>query len=163
MKAKTFLRAILWTAFGFYVCVVFSILFLGGRNGMTYEESFLDYLQHAVNPIPFKTILGYVTAVIEQRWMVRLAVRNVFGNFILFYPMGIFLPCLFRNMRRLRQMALISFFAILSVEVVQLLLRLGIFDIDDVILNIAGWILGYLTLSIPIIRKAMIKMYFLEV
>ena len=66
-------------------------------------------------------------------------------------------------MRKLPRTVLFSFCTILAVEIVQLLLRRGIFDIDDLILNMAGWILGYLTLSIPFIRKAMIKMYFWEV
>ena len=163
MNARKCSRVLLWIAFIFYACVVFSILFLGGRSGRFPDESFWDYADHSVSLIPFKTIWTYVTDVMEQRWMLGLAVRNVFGNFILFYPMGIFLPCLFRNMRKLPRTVLFSFCTILAVEIVQLLLRRGIFDIDDLILNMAGWILGYLTLSIPFIRKAMIKMYFWEV
>lgn len=129
---------------------------------MIYEESFWDYADHSVSFIPFKTIWTYVTDVMEQRWMLGLAVRNVFGNFILFYPMGIFLPCLFRNMRKLPRTVLFSFCTILAVEIVQLLLRRGIFDIDDLILNMTGWLFGYFTLSIPLLRKRMRKIYFLE-
>ena len=162
MTARKCFRVLLWTAFVIYVFVVFSILFLGGRNGMIYEESFWEYLRHAVNPIPFKTIWGYVTDVIEQRWMVRLAVRNVLGNFILFYPMGFFLPCLSKRVRTVRKSLLISLCTILAAEIVQLIFRLGIFDIDDLILNMTGWLFGYFTLSIPLLRKRMRKIYFLE-
>ena len=152
----------MWTAFVFYSFVVFAILFLGGRGGRFPYESIWDYMRHSVSLIPFKTIWTYITDVMKQRWMLGLAVKNVFGNFILFYPMGIFLPCLFRGVKTIRKSLLISLCTILAVETVQLVFRLGIFDIDDLILNISGWTLGYLTLLIPFMRKCAIKLHFLE-
>ena len=159
---RKFARILLWTAFAVYGCAVFGILFLGTRGGRFPYDSVWEYMKHSVQPIPFKTIFGYVRDVIAKRWMLGLAVKNVLGNFILFYPMGIFLPCLFKKVRTLKKTLLIAFGTILSVEIVQLVFRLGIFDVDDLILNIAGWILGYLTLSIPFVRKCMMKMYFWE-
>ena len=163
MNARKFSRGALWTAFVVYCLAVFGILFLNGRSGRFPYNSIWEYIRYSVNPIPFKTIFGYVKDVMERgHYMVNLAVRNVFGNFILFYPMGVFLPCLFKRVRMIRQTALISLCTILAVEIIQLIFRRGIFDIDDLILNIAGWILGTLTLSIPMIRKYMKKIYFLE-
>ena len=159
---RKFTRILLWTAFAVYGCAVFGILFLGTRGGRFPYDSVWEYMKHSVQPIPFKTIFGYVRDVIAKRWMLGLAVKNVLGNFILFYPMGIFLPCLFKKVRTLKKTLLIAFGTILSVEIVQLVFRLGIFDVDDLILNIAGWILGYLTLSIPFVRKCVMKMYFWE-
>ena len=159
---RRFARILLWIAFVIYGCFVFGILFLGGRGGRFPYDSVWEYMKYSVQPIPFKTIFGYVREVITHRWMLGLAIRNVLGNFILFYPMGIFLPCLFRSVRTVKKSLLISLCTILSVEIVQLVFRLGIFDIDDLILNIAGWILGYFTLAIPMIRKYMKKLYFLE-
>ena len=152
----------MWTAFVIYSFAVFCILFLGGRTGRFPYESIWDYIRYSVNLIPFKTIWGYVMDVMAKRWMLGLAIKNVFGNFILFYPMGIFLPCLFRRVRTLGKSLLISLCTILAVECVQLVFRLGIFDIDDLILNMAGWILGYLTVSIPFVRRILTKMHFWE-
>jgi glycopeptide antibiotics resistance protein len=159
---RRFARILLWIAFVIYGCFVFGILFLGGRGGRFPYDSVWEYMKHSVQPIPFKTIFGYVREVIAHRWMLGLAIRNVLGNFILFYPMGIFLPCLFRSVRTVKKSLLISFCTILSVEIVQIVFRWGIFDIDDLILNITGWILGYFTLAIPMIRKYMKTLYFLE-
>ena len=159
---RRFARILLWIAFVIYGCFVFGILFLGGRGGRFPYDSVWEYMKYSVQPIPFKTIFGYVREVIARRWMLGLAIRNVLGNFILFYPMGIFLPCLFRSVRTVKKSLLIALCTILSVEIVQLVFRLGIFDIDDLILNITGWILGYFTLAIPMIRKYMKKLYFLE-
>ena len=159
---RRFARILLWIAFVIYGCFVFGILFLGGRGGRFPYDSVWEYMKYSVQPIPFKTIFGYVRDVIDKRWMLGLAIRHVLGNFILFYPMGVFLPCLFRSVRTVKKSLLISLCTILSVEIVQLVFRLGIFDIDDLILNITGWILGYFTLAIPIVRKYMKKLYFLE-
>ena len=159
---RKFARILLWTAFAVYGCAVFGILFLGTRGGRFPYDSVWEYMKYSVQLIPFKTIFGYVRDVITKPWMLALAVKNVFGNFILFYPMGIFLPCLFKKVRTVKKTLLIAFGTILSVEIVQLVFRLGIFDVDDLILNIAGWILGYLTLSIPFVRKCVMKMYFWE-
>jgi glycopeptide antibiotics resistance protein len=162
MKMRKFARVLLWTAFAVYSAAVFGILFLGNRGSRFPYDSVWEYMKYSVQLIPFNTIFGYVEEVIAHRWMLGLAIRNVLGNFILFYPMGIFLPCLFRSVRTVKKSLLISLCTILSVEIVQLVFRLGIFDIDDLILNMAGWILGFLTLSIPMIRKYMKKTYFLE-
>lgn len=159
---RKFARILFWIAFVIYGCLVFGILFLGGRGGRFPYDSVWEYMKHSVQPIPFKTIFDYAREVIASRWMLGLAIRNVLGNFILFYPMGIFLPCLFRSVRTVKKSLLIALCTILSVEIVQLVFRLGIFDIDDLILNIAGWILGYFTLAIPLVRKYMKKLYFLE-
>ncbi len=162
LKMRKFARILLWTALVIYGCAVFGILFLGGRSDRFPYDSVWEYMKYSVQLIPFKTIFGYVEEVIDNHQMLGLAVKNVFGNFILFYPMGVFLPCLFKKARTVKKTLLIALCTILLVEVVQLTFRLGIFDIDDLILNISGWILGYLTLSIPMIRKCMTKNYFLE-
>ena len=159
---RKFARILLWLAFAVYGVAVFAILFLGGRVGRFPYDSIWEYMKHSVNLIPFKTVFGYVRDVMANRWMLGLAIRNVLGNFILFYPMGIFLPCLFKKARTVKKTLLIALCTILSVEVVQLVFRLGIFDIDDLILNIAGWILGFFTLAIPFVRKCAVKLLFWE-
>ncbi len=162
MNRRKIMRSILWTVFGIYVCVVVGILFLGGRNDRFPYQSVWEYIRNSVNLIPFKTIWDYAVDVAVKPWMLGIAIRNVLGNLVLFYPMGMCLPCLFPRIRTLKQTVLISLCTILSVEIIQIIFRRGIFDIDDLILNMAGWILGFLTLSIPIVRKCMRKMYFWE-
>ena len=94
-------------------------------------------------------------------WILTLAIRNIGGNFILFFPMGMFLPCLFPKTQKFRRTLLISFCTILCVELIQLLLRRGIFDVDDLILNISGWLIGFAVLKIPFVNKILMKMYLL--
>ena len=155
-------RGILWTVFVIYACVVLGILFLGGRSDRFPYRSVWEYIRYSVNLIPFKTIWDYAMDVMVKPWMLGIAIRNVLGNLVLFYPMGIFLSCLFPRIRTLKQTVLISLCTILSVECIQLIFRRGIFDVDDLILNMAGWLLGFLTLSVPFIRRTLTKICFLK-
>ena len=90
------------------------------------------------NLIPFKTILPYLLGYSG----LLIAAINILGNIILFLPIGFLLPFIFprMNWKSIFFTALASGFII---EGVQATLHIGIFDIDDVILNGLGVILGY--------------------
>ncbi|WP_415340200.1 VanZ family protein, partial [Clostridium perfringens] len=45
---------------------------------------------------------------------------------------------------------IVSFGISLTIELIQLLTGLGFFDVDDIILNVLGGIIGYLILKISI-------------
>jgi len=161
MKTRRVLRALLWTAFIVYDLVLLSILFLGGRGHRFPYDSIWDYMRYSVQLIPFKTVWGYVTDFLNHgHWVLGLAIKNVFGNLVLFLPMGMFLPCLFRRVRKPGTAALVALCTILGVELFQLVLRRGIFDIDDLILNMAGFLGGFFIIRIPLIRKLCVKLHF---
>ena len=162
MNGRKIMRGILWAVFVIYACVVLGILFFETRSGRFPYGSVWEYIRYSVNLIPFKTIWGYAMDVMTKPWMLGIAIRNVLGNLVLFYPMGIFLSCLFSRIRTLKQTVLISLCTILSVECIQLIFRRGVFDIDDLILNMAGWMLGFLTFSIPFVRRLLKKMSILN-
>ena len=155
---KKFVRICLWSAFVIYGFVLVYILFLS-RSGRFPYNSFWEYVKYSVQLVPFKTILEYVMDYMAKgSWVLTLSIRNIGGNFILFFPMGIFLPCLFPKTLKFRVTVLISFCTILCVELIQLLLRRGIFDVDDLILNISGWLIGFAILKNPFIKKLLTKM-----
>lgn len=161
MNDKKIIRVCLWTAFVIYSFALLNILFLS-RIGRYPYGSFWEYVKYSVNLIPFKTVWGYVEDYMEEgSWILTLAIRNIAGNFILFFPMGMFLPCLFPKMQNFRRTVLISVCMILCVELIQLCLRCGICDVDDLILNISGWLLGFAVLKIPFINKILKKLFFL--
>ena len=157
-------RVFLWLLFAVYgLFLVYILFFWSERDGQIEQADFSYYMEECFNLIPFRTIVKHTMCMVEEGYyMRRWAARNLFGNLILFYPMGLLLPCLFRKLRTLRQNIWLSFRLILSVEVVQMLLFLGFFDIDDLILNMTGWIFGFLTLSIPLVRRFLVKLCFLR-
>ena len=68
--------------------------------------------------------------------------RQVFGNIILFMPFGFF-AAYYTKMKKLGSITLISFLVSLTIEVVQKYIGRS-FDIDDILLNVLGGILGFL-------------------
>jgi len=90
------------------------------------------------NFIPFKTILPYLLG--EKGFMI--AVLNLAGNILLLVPIGFLVPFIYPNMtwKKTLVLAVATGFAL---EGMQALLRVGIFDIDDLILNGLGVMAGY--------------------
>lgn len=68
---------------------------------------------------------------------------NIFGNVIGFLPWGFILPIIFRRMDRAFLIFLSGFLLSLTVEAIQLISKVGCFDVDDLILNTLGAVLGY--------------------
>lgn len=69
---------------------------------------------------------------------------NVFGNVIGFIPCGFFLPIVSRRSRKWYNTVLLCFALSLCIEVVQLISKVGSFDVDDLCLNTLGGVLGYM-------------------
>lgn len=87
--------------------------------------------------------------------------RAVFGNIALFMPLGYLMPLIFKKVNNLANAALVGLIFALGVEGSQLVISLILgfnyrsVDIDDLILNTTGTVIGYLIiiLMIPLIEK----------
>jgi glycopeptide antibiotics resistance protein len=95
------------------------------------------------NLLPFKTILPYLLG--EKGFII--AVINLVGNIVLLVPIGFLVPFIFRNMTWKKSLAL-AVAAGFTIEGMQAILHVGIFDIDDVILNGLGVMVGYWAFAI---------------
>ncbi|TKD69384.1 VanZ family protein [Pseudalkalibacillus hwajinpoensis] len=99
----------------------------------------------------------------DTLFMLKLIVKNVGGNILLLMPLGFFAPMLLDMYKRLKNTLLLGLLVSLSIECLQfveLLLGIGmgrVVDIDDVICNVLGTVLGFLIykLIFSILSKAM--------
>jgi glycopeptide antibiotics resistance protein len=69
-------------------------------------------------------------------------------------PIGLFLPLLNTKYKRVFIFTAVSVLLITAVELIQMLARVGSFDIDDIILNTFGVLLGLL-MTKAAIRQAL--------
>lgn len=91
------------------------------------------------NFIPFREILRYdITS--------RLFFKNVVGNMLMFLPFGFF-TSYYLKVEKIPLPIILTLIASVSIEVVQLCIG-RVFDVDDIILNLIGGILGYLIYKI---------------
>jgi len=104
------------------------------------KTSFNKGIQKA-NMKPFKTIkLMYNSGRIST----ESQYKNLGGNLFGFVPLGIFLPLLFKRLKSFVAVIAVVFAVTLAYEIIQLCTGLGLFDVDDLILNTAGGIIGFI-------------------
>ena len=117
-------KEIFYLFFLMYILLLFQIV--------TFEDTTI-YLD-GNNLVPFKEILRYKIGS-------RLFFKNVIGNIVLFIPYGIFASMYTKIDKVFHALGLVLFASII-VEVTQALIG-RVFDIDDIILNIIGGLIGY--------------------
>ena len=88
-----------------------------------------------VNSIPFVHLFDY-----ESK---RDLLLNVIGNAAMFIPSGIVLPIVYKNLNRFWKVFLAGAGISLCIEMIQLPFSVRATDIDDLILNTVGVIVGY--------------------
>lgn len=76
------------------------------------------------------------------------AVLNLFGNIVCFMPFGLFVPYIFKRRISFIKVVFTTFMFSLCIEVIQLYFMIGIFDVDDLILNTLGGALGYVVYAV---------------
>lgn len=136
MKRKTMIfAAVAYAALMLWLLLGRSIF--ADRGAAQFEMSY--------NFIPFKTIRHFIKLMISSGSLsgILYAVVNLGGNVIMFLPMGFFLPGLWKKLRSLPGVILSAAAIIMAVELTQLFTLRGTCDIDDLILNILGAVMGY--------------------
>jgi glycopeptide antibiotics resistance protein len=108
---------------------------------------------------PWETVQLYLNAIKYNYIGMEIPLSNLIGNAMLFMPMAVFLPCLFRPMQRLWRFALVMLLLLVAVEALQLLLACGSCDIDDVLLNLAGTLIVFGILKIPFLQRLLVRLY----
>ncbi|MBP1915062.1 glycopeptide antibiotics resistance protein [Lederbergia galactosidilyticus] len=110
----------------------------------TGEFYFDVYLRSAqVNLIPFRTLNAYFfhTYTYVDNWN-SVSLVNIIGNSFLFSPIGFLMPCLWKRWQSLKRILWIALGVTCTIEFIQLFIGRST-DIDDVILNTVGVMLGY--------------------
>ena len=100
-----------------------------------------------LSPVPFETIRSSAGLALE--WP---AARYLLGNLVAFVPLGVLVPLLRPSWASWRDVLLIGLAASVVIELAQLAMSLlmgfpfRVADVDDVILNTLGTILGFASL-----------------
>ena len=142
------------------------VLFLIYFTYLLYRLFFFAYSQYfrfsendiRFNLIPFRTITSYIIGI--GSYKIDVWFFNLFGNVLAFMPMGFLLPLIFNKLRSAKAITITTLITSSILEVIQLISKLGITDIDDVILNTLGGLLGYILLVISsrlLAKSALLK------
>lgn len=99
-------------------------------------------LQYEDNIVRIKPIVSTIWFIQETISWLDI-IRIVLGNVVMFIPFG-FLGWVFPQLNNLKSLIITFVSTIVIVEALQYFSRLGVFDVDDVILNTFGVFLGFL-------------------
>lgn len=134
-------KLVLWVCFLAYLLLLGYVVFVSSGFGRVEHE------EYRYNLTLFQEIGRYYGIGIRTgNW--TLFRFNVIGNICVFIPWGIFLPKLFVRCQKWFAVLILSFELSLLVEITQLITRVGSFDVDDLLLNTIGGLLGYLIYKI---------------
>lgn len=102
------------------------------------------------NLVPFRTLSIYLSNLGSWFWM-----RNLLGNLALLLPLGLLGPIALPTLDRWWRIALLALLVSTAIELIQLAVPDRSADIDDVIVNVAGALLGYCILGVvrPLIAR----------
>lgn len=131
-----------------------AILFIGYVLGMIYFLFFAESYGRVQDPISSYHYNLYPFVEISRFWKYRdqigtsAMLTNLVGNVVCFIPYGFILPILTSEFRNGFLIVLSGFTISFGVEVIQMAARVGSFDVDDLILNTTGILIGYLLFTI---------------
>ncbi len=97
----------------------------------------------------------------------RLILRNIGGNLILLLPLGFLIPILNKKYKKFKNIILLGLGVSIGIELIQSIeiftgiVRARVVDIDDVILNVLGIIIGYWAYRLLLYLATKLKMSFL--
>lgn len=133
-------------------CVIFIMLLAGIynltiQNLITYDNlskvlSIQLGISGGINLVPFQTIKMMLNVVNTS-----YGFFNLFGNILIFVPIGFSIPFLWKSRRSFLNTLLYGAGISVLIEILQLPLERGT-DIDDVILNTVGVILGFMVYAL---------------
>ncbi len=141
-KHKKIIRLFSWILFIIYLIVMVYFLFFSEQFGRVPSDTYRYNLK------PFTEIKRYINYSREIGSF--NVIINLFGNVACFMPFGFVLPVLSNRQRNIFKVTFLSFFCSVMIELIQLVSKLGSCDVDDVILNTLGGLLGYIMFCICI-------------
>ena len=113
--------------FIYYFILIFNMVFFARFSNI-----------NSYNLIPFNTIIDAINT-----GSLYYIVIDILGNLLIFIPLEYFIIELFK-VKKLFSNVMISTGVILLIEIFQYVFKLGVFDIDDIILSVSGMMLFYI-------------------
>ncbi len=130
----------------FVYMMILAYFLLFGESRLIAREMVIAHRQEYTNFIPFQTIKSYFTYFeyfAFKDWM-----NNIIGNILIFIPLGGFVSVLYKRARVFWFGLLVGLIFSIAIEWMQYHYNLGVTDVDDIILNVTGYLIGFVIFKI---------------
>lgn len=136
MKKQNKFKLFWWINFLIYISIlIYKVFIKAYGNYYRVPMKYRDY-----NLTLFRSIKRFTQAF--DHYSFEVCFYNIYGNILAFMPIGFLLPFLYSKLKFLNVL-IIGFVMSLGIEVCQYITYLGTFDVDDLLLNTIGVVLGY--------------------
>ena len=139
MKNKRKVMRIIWWI---YIVLLFLVVVIKFRGSFSELRERMNYysMENSINYnlVPFKSIGSQIKHISES-----LALINLLGNIVPFVPFGFLLPIAYKRINSFVKVFSVGLLSVILIEVFQFITKLGSFDVDDIMLNSIGIIIGY--------------------
>lgn len=146
-------KAIVWSLLAVYIFLLLKVIVFKTVSPFIVFDNLTNHLNGVSlkrtilfnsNFIPFKTIFNYIF--VETNKMISII--NIAGNIILFMPFGFILPLCVARQLKFKSIIFRAFLLSFLFELMQLFLGIGSFDVDDLLLNSFGGLLGFIIFKV---------------
>ena len=136
MNKRNIIKVLSRILFVIYMIILVYFLLLSDGFGRT-----VRYSEFRFNLIPFHEIVRFI----KYREYIDFfsVVINLLGNIVAFIPFGALIRWVINRKVCWYQAMGYTFLLSLSVELLQLIAKVGVFDVDDLILNTIGGLIGF--------------------
>ncbi|MDD3794256.1 MAG: VanZ family protein [Candidatus Gracilibacteria bacterium] len=135
---------VIYTIFYFYIISLLAVTLFPIPIAGLKEISI--YITNTNNFIPFNSILDIL---LNDNLPLIVKFKQVIGNIIIFIPLGFLVPFIWKNKNNFKQALIVGILSTIGIEVSQTIISLilgfnyKVTDIDDMILNTIGFIIGF--------------------
>lgn len=126
-------HTVMYTGFILYVIFLFYVLFYGRENVSN---------KGTMNITLFHTIYSYFRAYQIGNADFLYLFTNIIGNIFLFIPVGALFVYFTKGRKGFLFLFFLSILFFFGIEFLQLKLKVGSFDVDDILLNVIGCMVG---------------------
>ena len=144
-KINIFREIVLFIFFVYFLFLLLLTMFKGGRIEFSNQFNSYMYREHGllgiINIVPIEDTIN---TFMHSETGMRNSLRNLIGNILVFMPLGFFIPLLFDKFNNLKKVLKVGFLSSLAIELSQLFVGGNVCDIDDVIYNTLGAVVGFI-------------------
>jgi glycopeptide antibiotics resistance protein len=142
-KQNSLWQVLLQSSFFVYV---FMVLTLTGYFILFRELTYNGWWQRMMMRIERRDHVNF--ELMEIFRIYKVTDKQILGNFVMLLPLGIYLPLLYKKISGFIPVLLVSLLVAILIEVLQLATSFRSVDIDDVLLNTTGAVIGFILYKI---------------
>lgn len=123
-----------------YALFLLYLFLIWGRMQMFQDLPLSEYAKLYVNVIPLKTTVEQLRNLSTGLVNTGIVLANTLGHILVFIPLGALLELAYEGTWQ-KHLLLVTVFSLL-LELIQLVLHIGSFDVDAIIFNVLGYFVG---------------------